>query len=243
MTATGSPTSARAARAARCARSAPPPRADARSVSAAMSSGWPTHGPSSSNRNGKPTTRATRPKVERKLGHLMRRKHGGRRARVRGKDKVDADFNLLAAAVNLARLTVLGVRSTGTGWVAATALNGQDGSPAGSAAAQHHPAGPANGDRTPHESSFGARSHAVGRPGSALSATRANAPPQTPASHQPPRASRTRVDAHRHHGRRKDPLAGLSTRASSGGGTSTGRSPQRSVLGARTTAPRLGKRG
>jgi len=65
--------------------------------------------------------RATRPKVERKLGHLMRRKHGGRRARVRGKDKVDADFNLLAAAVNLARLTVLGVRSTGTGWVAATA--------------------------------------------------------------------------------------------------------------------------
>ena len=28
--------------------------------------------------------RATRPKVERKIGHLMRRKHGGRRARVRG---------------------------------------------------------------------------------------------------------------------------------------------------------------
>ena len=28
--------------------------------------------------------RATRPKVERKLGHLMRRRHGGRRARVRG---------------------------------------------------------------------------------------------------------------------------------------------------------------
>jgi hypothetical protein len=65
--------------------------------------------------------RATRPKVERKLGHLMRRKHGGRRARVRGKDKVEADFNLLAAAVNLARLTVLGLRSTGTGRVAATA--------------------------------------------------------------------------------------------------------------------------
>jgi hypothetical protein len=65
--------------------------------------------------------RATRPKVERKLGHLMRRKHGGRRARVRGKEKVDADFNLLAAAVNLARLTVLGLRSTGTGWATATA--------------------------------------------------------------------------------------------------------------------------
>jgi hypothetical protein len=65
--------------------------------------------------------RATRPKVERKLGHLMRRKHGGRRARVRGKDKVDADFNLLAAAVNIARLSVLGLRSTGAGWAAATA--------------------------------------------------------------------------------------------------------------------------
>ena len=65
--------------------------------------------------------RATRPKVERKLGHLMRRKHGGRRARVRGTRKVDADFNLLAAAVNLARLGVLGLRSTGAGGWAATA--------------------------------------------------------------------------------------------------------------------------
>ncbi|MGH3849079.1 MAG: transposase, partial [Pseudonocardiaceae bacterium] len=65
--------------------------------------------------------RATRPKVERKLGHLMRRKHGGRRARVRGTERVDADFNLLAAAVNLARLAVLGLRSTSTGGWAATA--------------------------------------------------------------------------------------------------------------------------
>src|SRR5450755_531091 len=46
---------------------------------------------------------ATRPKVERKISHLMRRRHGGRRARVRGHTKVDADFSLLAAAVNLAR--------------------------------------------------------------------------------------------------------------------------------------------
>lgn len=60
---------------------------------------------------------ATRPKVERKLGHLTRRRHGGRRARVRGTAKVDADFNLLAAAANLARLAVLGLRSTPTGWV------------------------------------------------------------------------------------------------------------------------------
>ena len=52
--------------------------------------------------------RATRPKVERKIGHLMRRRHGGRRARVRGQARVAADFALLAAAVNLARLGRLG---------------------------------------------------------------------------------------------------------------------------------------
>lgn len=65
--------------------------------------------------------RATRPKVERKIGHLMRRRHGGRRARVRGTRKVDADFNLLAAAQNVARFGVLKLRFTPTiGWVAAT---------------------------------------------------------------------------------------------------------------------------
>ncbi len=65
--------------------------------------------------------RATRPKVERKLAHLMRRKHGGRRARMRGKAKIDADFRLLAAATNLARLAALGARSTALGWTAAIA--------------------------------------------------------------------------------------------------------------------------
>lgn len=64
--------------------------------------------------------RANRPKVERKLAHLMRRRHGGRRARVRGRPKVDADFNLLAAAANLARLASLGLRSTTTGWAVTT---------------------------------------------------------------------------------------------------------------------------
>src|SRR5271170_1884745 len=54
--------------------------------------------------------RATRPKVERKIGHLMRRKHGGRRARVRGCARVAADFALLAASVNLARIAALGVQ-------------------------------------------------------------------------------------------------------------------------------------
>lgn len=64
--------------------------------------------------------RATRPKVERKLAHLMRRRHGGRRARVRGRRKVDADFNLLAAAHNLARLAVLNVQSRPGGTWATT---------------------------------------------------------------------------------------------------------------------------
>jgi Transposase DDE domain/Transposase domain (DUF772) len=60
--------------------------------------------------------RATRPKVERKLAHLLRRRHGGRRARMRGLVRVAQDFRLLAAAVNLARLASLGLRSTSTGW-------------------------------------------------------------------------------------------------------------------------------
>jgi hypothetical protein len=64
--------------------------------------------------------RATRPKVERKLAHLVRRRHGGRRVRVRGLAKVAADFSLLAAAVNLARLGVLGLHWTPSdGWAAA----------------------------------------------------------------------------------------------------------------------------
>ena len=66
--------------------------------------------------------RATRPKVERKIGHLMRRRHGGRRARVRGQDKIAADLSLLAAAVNLARLGVLNtLRNHSGGWAMATA--------------------------------------------------------------------------------------------------------------------------
>lgn len=46
----------------------------------------------------------------------MRHRHGGRRARVRGQAKVDADFSLPAAAANLARLARLGLRSQPTGW-------------------------------------------------------------------------------------------------------------------------------
>jgi hypothetical protein len=65
--------------------------------------------------------KATRPKVERKIAHLMRRRHGGRRACVRGKPKVSADFALLAAAVNLARLAVLELAGGDASWQTNTA--------------------------------------------------------------------------------------------------------------------------
>jgi hypothetical protein len=60
--------------------------------------------------------RATRPKVERKLAHLMLRRHGGRRARVRGAERIRHDFALLAAAHNLARFARLGVHFDATAW-------------------------------------------------------------------------------------------------------------------------------
>jgi hypothetical protein len=63
--------------------------------------------------------RATRPKVERKLAHLVYRRHGGRRARVRGTVKIGADFRLLAGAANLARLARLGLGWTAEGWAIA----------------------------------------------------------------------------------------------------------------------------
>jgi hypothetical protein len=61
--------------------------------------------------------RATRPKVERKIAHLMFRRHGGRRARVRGRLRISHDFAFLAAAQNLRRLATLGVRYEGSSWV------------------------------------------------------------------------------------------------------------------------------
>jgi hypothetical protein len=60
--------------------------------------------------------RANRPKVERKLAHLVRRWHGGRRARMRGLQRVSQDWGLNAAAHNLARLATLGVRNTAGRW-------------------------------------------------------------------------------------------------------------------------------
>jgi hypothetical protein len=60
--------------------------------------------------------RATRPKVERKIAHLMQRRHGGRRARMRGCVRVTQDFALLGAAHNLRRLATLGVHHNGSTW-------------------------------------------------------------------------------------------------------------------------------
>ena len=52
----------------------------------------PVHASSRRTRNGEPTTERTRPKVERKLGHLMRRRHGGRRGECAETSRVAADF-------------------------------------------------------------------------------------------------------------------------------------------------------
>jgi hypothetical protein len=65
--------------------------------------------------------RAHRPTVERKLAHLLRRRHGGRRARVRGLLRVAQDWRLLAAAVNLARFAALGIGYRPDGWAVAAA--------------------------------------------------------------------------------------------------------------------------
>ena len=64
--------------------------------------------------------RVHRPTVERKLAHLLRRRHGGRRARMRGRLRVAQDWRLLAAAVNLARFAALGVGYRPGGWTVAT---------------------------------------------------------------------------------------------------------------------------
>jgi hypothetical protein len=60
--------------------------------------------------------RSTRPKVERKIAHLMQRRHGGRRARVRGRARVADDFALLGAAHNLRRMATLGLHYNGSAW-------------------------------------------------------------------------------------------------------------------------------
>lgn len=81
---------------------------------------WETHLATARTRQADPDWksdyRATRPKVERKIAHLMRRRHGGRRTRMRGLQRAAADFTLLAAATNLARLATLGLTHQLQGW-------------------------------------------------------------------------------------------------------------------------------
>ena len=79
-----------------------------------------------------------RAKVERKISHLMRRRHGGRRARLRGLVKVTAGFALPAAAVNLARLGVPGGAYRNGAWRPAAADN-RNGRPAEASPARSRP--------------------------------------------------------------------------------------------------------
>lgn len=63
--------------------------------------------------------RATRPGVERKISHFVRRPWGGRQARCRGPQRILTDVLTRGAALNLARLSLQGLRFGPTGWVIA----------------------------------------------------------------------------------------------------------------------------
>jgi hypothetical protein len=60
--------------------------------------------------------RTDRPVVERKIAHFTRRAWGGRKARVRGLDRVKTDVATRAGVLNWARLAVLGLHSAPSGW-------------------------------------------------------------------------------------------------------------------------------
>ncbi|CAN5129973.1 IS1182-like element ISGvi6 family transposase [soil metagenome] len=66
---------------------------------------------------GQADYRSTRPKVERKIAHLVRVMWGGRKARTRGKARVATDIDTRAAAVNWARLATLGAHMVNGRWV------------------------------------------------------------------------------------------------------------------------------
>jgi Transposase DDE domain len=61
--------------------------------------------------------RTDRPVVERKISHFTRRAWGGRKARTRGLARITTDLYARAAALNWARLAVLGARHDGASWV------------------------------------------------------------------------------------------------------------------------------
>jgi IS5 family transposase len=64
--------------------------------------------------------KTTRPIVERKISHFTRRAWGGRKARTRGLARISTDLDTRAAALNWARLAVLGIRRDHTGWLPLT---------------------------------------------------------------------------------------------------------------------------
>jgi Transposase DDE domain/Transposase domain (DUF772) len=57
-----------------------------------------------------------RPGVERKISHFTRRAWGGRKARTRGLARIRTDLDTRAAALNWARLAILGLRHDHVGW-------------------------------------------------------------------------------------------------------------------------------
>jgi hypothetical protein len=63
--------------------------------------------------------RANRPRVERKIAHLVRRGWGGRRGRTRGLRRIATDLDTRAGAINWARLATLGVTFGTSGWTLA----------------------------------------------------------------------------------------------------------------------------
>jgi Transposase DDE domain len=63
--------------------------------------------------------RTDRPIVERKISHFARRAWGGRRARTRGLRRVATDLDTRAAAINWARLAVLGLARRDGAWTLA----------------------------------------------------------------------------------------------------------------------------
>jgi len=60
--------------------------------------------------------RTDRPTVERKISHFTRRPWGGRKARTRGLARITTDLYARAAAINWARLAILGLHHDHTGW-------------------------------------------------------------------------------------------------------------------------------
>jgi len=75
-----------------------------------------------SKQSWKDAYRSTRPKVERKIAHLMRHRHGGRRARVRGTTRIRDDFSLLCATQNLKRLAQYQMQWCNSAWRVIAAL-------------------------------------------------------------------------------------------------------------------------